>query len=904
MEKEKLKKLITIGIITPQQASNYLRELSHIPLKNWLIEHRYLNEQRWQQIFSTQQQLLPQSFIFSPNTPSKTVDDQTQQEITAEPTKQMNIEKERVFLHYEIQQKIGEGGMGKVYKARDSITNRIVALKFISGSIITNDDRKRFLQEVRAISRLEHENIVRLYEVGEQPTLYYAMEYIEGKTLKHKSFHNFAHAQIAAIFEQVSLGLHCAHQKGIIHRDIKPDNILLTEKHQVKITDFGLAKDNEIQSSISRTGNIVGTPAYLSPEQVQGTKIDARADIYSLGATLYYILTKQSPFRDESFVSLFFDILHTIPTAPRRFNNDISKDLQAICLKCLEKKPSLRYNDAQELATDLRNFIEKKPITAQKNNLRTVSHQLRKLAGKKWLLLLLCLNVLLFSYANENRQRFINAPRESLRQFIEGENLNHYEKLAEFCKSKPRQRSFQYLQLYNQAQLLYQKRQINRDTKQNSMSILTKYIKKITALQKSTKLLKKQDEDFDYFILYAKYKLIHIDVVRLITNNFTKKNIATRLKIKIEKLNEKLLTSGKLPRYQHMQKQLRAFEEIANVFLQRKTKNPKQNNLTFSGYGNLFLAHQEGATLNLVLKYLHKALRMIPFEEQVYLKLMEVYSKIEFYEEAICLHNHLQKINPFLIESDILLIKILMKQRKFSKLDSLFSKLEVYNKPEVLLLKCEYLFLINEDRQALVLLNKLSKKRPNNFLKRAIGKTKSQDVHASIRISTFYTLKREFDLAAEYIKQAELLFKTQEMQDKNKKSRINSRIQRLRINLYRAKLQQNQSKFSKDKFDSLFKEKNVTGGTEKFITTLNIISLFAESNINIGSHLEYLKTASNDYCFFMTYANYLFHQKKYLEAIVHWGNAMYLQPIFHNYIKQKKLHALELYEKRKLTHEK
>lgn len=278
-------------------------------------------------------------------------------------TPSATIEVGDTFHHYEIESELGRGGMGVVYKARDTQLNRNVALKVVQSQHLAQDGIQRFMQEIQAIARLNHPNIVQLFEHGNTPQAYYTMEYIEGITFK--SFvqnKRLPMKKIAEVVQKIAQALHCVHQEKIIHRDIKPANIMIVGE-EPKVMDFGLAKVGDAQ--LSQAGTMLGTLAYMSPEQADGQNITRRADVYSLGATLYEALTKRPPFQGQSTANLLNQIYNADPIPPRQLNPDIDRDLEIICLKCLEKDPKKRYQTAGTLARDLQNYCSNLPIIAR-----------------------------------------------------------------------------------------------------------------------------------------------------------------------------------------------------------------------------------------------------------------------------------------------------------------------------------------------------------------------------------------------------------------------------------------------------------------------------------------------------------------------------------------------------------
>jgi len=271
--------------------------------------------------------------------------------------------------NYEILEQIGRGGMGVVYKARQIKLNRLVALKMILGGANAGaDELQRFRTEAEVVAQIQHPNIVQIYEVGEQDGRpYFSLEYVAGGTLaslmQGKPLEPAAAAQL---IRQLARAIQAAHQRGIIHRDLKPANVLMTPEGTPKITDFGLAKDlSDIGQT--RTGAILGTPSYMAPEQALGKTKDLgpATDVYALGAILYQLLTGLAPFRAESALRVLRLVEKEEPVPPRRLEAQVPRDLETICLKCLEKNPKRRYPSGEALAQELDRFLAGEPILAR-----------------------------------------------------------------------------------------------------------------------------------------------------------------------------------------------------------------------------------------------------------------------------------------------------------------------------------------------------------------------------------------------------------------------------------------------------------------------------------------------------------------------------------------------------------
>jgi serine/threonine protein kinase len=288
-------------------------------------------------------------------------------------------ERARVFGDYELVEEIGAGGMGVVWRARQKSLNRLVALKMIrAGQLARPEDVQRFRTEAEAAARLQHPGVVAIYEIGEvEGQHFFSMELIEGPTLaKSLSDGPFAPRRAAAVVRQVAFIVAYAHSRGILHRDLKPSNILLSvpdpnpnlwsdPADEPHVTDFGLAKVLTSTAELTRTQSILGSPAYMSPEQATGATIDSRADLYSLGAILYESLTGRPPFQAESPIATLRQVVDNEPVSPRLLNPEVPLDLATICLKCLEKDPAKRYPTTQALADDLQRYLNNEPITAR-----------------------------------------------------------------------------------------------------------------------------------------------------------------------------------------------------------------------------------------------------------------------------------------------------------------------------------------------------------------------------------------------------------------------------------------------------------------------------------------------------------------------------------------------------------
>jgi serine/threonine-protein kinase len=271
---------------------------------------------------------------------------------------------------YEVEAVLGHGGMGVVYKARQRALNRLVAVKvLLAGPFAGPAELGRFRRETMALACLRHPNIVQVYDAGElEGRPYFIMELIEGGSLAQKLAGTpQAARRAAAMLSTLAKAVQVAHQSGIIHRDLKPGNILLADDGTPKVTDFGLARRLEGDAGLTQTGVRLGTPSYMAPEQARGdTRAIAPAvDVYALGAILYELLTGRPPFRAETPGETALQVISQEPVPPARLNARVPRDLDTICLKCLEKDPRKRYARAGDLAADLERFLKNEPILAR-----------------------------------------------------------------------------------------------------------------------------------------------------------------------------------------------------------------------------------------------------------------------------------------------------------------------------------------------------------------------------------------------------------------------------------------------------------------------------------------------------------------------------------------------------------
>jgi serine/threonine-protein kinase len=308
---------------------------------------------------------------------------------------------------YEILEVLGRGGMGVVYKARQTALNRLVAIKMVlAGGHAGSHELERLRTEAKACARLGHPNIVQIYAVDDHAGFpYLVLELVEGSNLAQSVGGQPLPARRAAeLVQTLALAVEDAHKQNIVHRDLKPSNVLVAADGTLKIADFGLAKLLDVQSDKTGTAAVLGSPSYMAPEQAEGGSraVGPATDVYALGAILYELLTSQPPFVGETLLETLEQVRQMDPAPPRQLQPKLPRDLEAICLKCLEKKPAHRYASAADLAADLRSFLDGEPIQARSTTtwsptalldqmVRTIGHIGFDVNFRSWSSLLLAL---------------------------------------------------------------------------------------------------------------------------------------------------------------------------------------------------------------------------------------------------------------------------------------------------------------------------------------------------------------------------------------------------------------------------------------------------------------------------------------------------------------------------------
>ena len=308
-----------------------------------------------------------------PADPQLPLDEQATFRDTSSKTPATTVLSPQAFGGYELLNEVARGGMGVVYRARQRELNRVVALKMIlAGRLANAEEVLRFRTEAEAAARLQHPSIVAVHDIGEiDGQHFFTMEYIEGKSLAELVSHGPMPQRVAARYVKlIAQAVHHAHKQGIVHRDLKPSNVLIDLEDLPHVTDFGLAKRLGADSAKTRSGAVLGTPSYMAPEQAEGRlkEIGPATDVFSLGAILYELIVGRPPFRGDTPLETILQVVNNDPAPPSSVSPAVDHDLETICLKCLEKDPTLRYLGADQLAADLQRYLEGESIEARSFN--------------------------------------------------------------------------------------------------------------------------------------------------------------------------------------------------------------------------------------------------------------------------------------------------------------------------------------------------------------------------------------------------------------------------------------------------------------------------------------------------------------------------------------------------------
>ncbi|WP_372369962.1 protein kinase [Candidatus Uabimicrobium sp. HlEnr_7] len=413
---------------------------------------------------------------------------------------QNNLKQSVLQDRYTVKEEIGRGGMGVVYKAYDASLKRFVALKLLLNTF-SEKEKQRFFLETESLAKLSHPNLVSLYNVYTTPYCFFVMELVNGCT-----FSKLISQSKLTILEGVSLlikiaeAVHYIHQNKIIHRDIKPDNIMVTSAGEPKIMDFGVAKVESV--GVSVTGDILGTAKYMSPEQASSKEIDSRSDIYSLGVILYEICTGSPPFEAENYLNTLLQVIEKDPIPPKSFTPEISDDLQTICLKCLEKDPNQRYGSAQEFANDLHCLLNNQPIKAKKASWR---YKLRKFIVRNRLFSALSMLLIFFitiaTFVYQSHQEALI--RLELKKQNETEKALRKSQKAQIELKKTLKELEEEVQKLNEKQLISQKNTLlqkstDEKVKQTKLETIHRRNQALNATKSTFRVIKKIYDDHEY----------------------------------------------------------------------------------------------------------------------------------------------------------------------------------------------------------------------------------------------------------------------------------------------------------------------------------------------------------------------------------------------------------------------
>ena len=375
---------------------------------------------------------------------------------------------------YELLDELGRGGMGVVYKARERSVNRVVALKMmLAGQFASPEALRRFQIEAESVASLDHPNIIPIYHVGEINGMpYFVMKYVDGTSLDRFARGRFTTEPQAAaeLLRKICLAVHFAHQRGILHRDLKPGNILIDQHGEPHITDFGLAKRMDQDQGETQTGTVIGTPDYMSPEQAAGlsNNVSVASDVYSLGSVLFDLLTGEPPFRSKTMMQTLMRVTKEPVRSPTSLNRSIGLDLETICLKCLDKDSERRYSSAGEVAAELERYLKGHPIHGRRvGKLERTQRWCRRnpkvaMLGAFAFVLLTFLAIagpiaaLQFAHQADRYRRlaYVTAMRVAHQECIEGEVENAIELLEEHIPQPNQQdlRGFEWYHLWRLCQ--------------------------------------------------------------------------------------------------------------------------------------------------------------------------------------------------------------------------------------------------------------------------------------------------------------------------------------------------------------------------------------------------------------------------------------------------------------------
>lgn len=806
---------------------------------------------------------------------------------------------------YKPQKMLGHGGMGKVYLMMDTHTQQQVAVKECFVSQKEQHVVERIKREYYFMTKIEHEHLVKGLDFFYHKDRYFiVMEYVEGITLSdflRQHVRSITLEKQLQIAGQICDAVAALNANDIIHRDIKPENIILTaDDLRPKLLDFGIAKAvNGELVTITKTNNIIGTPTYMTPEQVD-PRIEMRGnlDVFSLGIVFYQFLAwlPHSPFYAGQIVSTLDGIVNKeLPILFPETRDAQKKYIAKVIAWALRKNPRERIASVQELQKLLCCGDEKKMSEVLQKNVvyEDYGGSLSSLEPVKKtptlsyirIVLLLAVNsiLLLWLYYNRNTLPSIDTQQKP-QQFAENDSMHvidYTPQLVEFSTANL-QREWSP---YDQGMLWYRMREKNHQYKN----------KAVTIWQKDTQSV------------MSRYQLFYVAMLDFIVSRKSAKKVQDLYTQSKRCISDLETLSNKSPLHLQMLKNCRHFQEVLEIVsIHRKISQNKEKvtsffekNLQANGFGNMYLAYHDDVRVNQKLECLHRALRMIPQEEFIYTKLIELYIEFGFYEKVAFLHRYLcENINPHLLSADIGMIDALIHQKKMSEAKEFFDRLagyEIFTSTRAQISWCEYHVVMGNMDTARIILSDLLKRPLNDkefIIVEGLKVVIEQQIEvkfpvAVLKAARLSILKGDFALAVRCIQYINALI----AQENNGLSE--SQVLRIQSRLYRVKLLLSASDLTQQHFDT--STATIRSLSGQLMSILSVFRCAQMRNVRLGKkHVLLLKQRSDVFTFCCVYADYLFHNKRYGSAIIYWQKAMRLVPGFGDYFTQKQDHAWQL----------
>ncbi|BBM82381.1 serine/threonine protein kinase [Candidatus Uabimicrobium amorphum] len=801
---------------------------------------------------------------------------------------------------YQPEKLIGRGGMGKVYLMMDTHTQRRVAIKECLTCEQDASLVERIKREYYFMTKIKHPHLVTGLDFFHLQGRYFiVMEYVEGFTISdflQQYAHSISLEQQLQVAAQICSAVAALNENGIIHRDIKPENIILTPPGLTpKLLDFGVAKAvNGELVTITKTNNIVGTPAYMTPEQIDlRIEMCGNLDVFSLGVVFYQFFAwmPQSPFFSGQIVSTLDRIVHSeLPPLFPETQDAQKRYVSQVIAWALRKNPRERIGSVQQLQELLcqRNVAQMNNIPQTHTSPKTFTPNLSTTSVKKnatfsyiRILLLVVANSAILLYLNYKApiSSKVNDKNEmttyaKIEKSFAVPVTDYTPQLIEFYDKKSSS-------LYHQGMLLYRMREKNHAYKKKAIEIWQKDARNVM----------------------SQYQLFYTNMIELIitAENWQQLRIENLYQQSKQCISSLEKNRGKSPTYMKMLQMCRDLQEILDIITVYQKVSQRQQITEFfeqkllgNGFGNLLLACRKETRLSKKLEFLHRALRMIPHEELLYVKLLEVYKEFEFYDKATFLYQYIQSnINPHLLRPDVEMLQVFMRQGKMDKARQMIEKLtpyKIFKNRDVQLPYCEYHFFAGNDNLALDILKDTSRhklsEREKNFregLRMAIHKKfENKPVMTILRATKLHVQKGNLELAEKQIRYVE------DFIAKNKRSLKKMLLLRLQGLLYRVKLPLH-SKQQKMIDVSIKKVPTLLGGSMSIVNTFRFAK---KRNMDLSSqHVQLLKVRCDTYTFRFVYADYLFHNRKYKEAIIYWQKAKQAAPSFRRYFAEKQQEA-------------